>query len=469
MIKHYTLHYSLFLILMDVALVVTALVVATVMRMFIPFGLPGTAEQRLLPIPVYIIAVVVHLIIYTTMNVHSPRQVTTLLRELQVITGAALIAWLMMLGALYLSFRQVSRLQIAYFLVVHIALIYGSRITLRLSYFARGKQVSDTRNVLIIGENHITTTIHQLIQQYSFTGLHAVGVIPNRPDHTLPDNLPIIGTLDNLEERIVACDVREVVIALERDGHILLPNLVRRLQALPVNIRLVPQYADLAFLRVHIEDFSGMPLLTLKEPVLTPLQRVIKRAFDILMTLLILVPALPVMAVIAVMIKRDSPGPILFRQKRIGEGGKPFMMLKFRSMVDGAAFQQETVKRYDANGRPVYKHPEDPRVTAVGKFIRMTSLDELPQLFNILRGEMSLVGPRPEMPELVATYEPWQRKRFEVPQGLTGWWQVNGRANKPMHLNTEDDLFYIRNYSLWLDLQILWKTIWVVISRRGAF
>ena len=469
MIKHYTLHYSLFLILMDVALVVTALVVATVMRMFIPFGLPGTAEQRLLPIPVYIIAVVVHLIIYTTMNVHSPRQVTTLLRELQVITGAALIAWLMMLGALYLSFRQVSRLQIAYFLVVHIALIYGSRITLRLSYFARGKQVSDTRNVLIIGENHITTTIHQLIQQYSFTGLHAVGVIPNRPDHTLPDNLPIIGTLDNLEERIVACDVREVVIALERDGHILLPNLVRRLQALPVNIRLVPQYADLAFLRVHIEDFSGMPLLTLKEPVLTPLQRVIKRAFDILMTLLILVPALPVMAVIAVMIKRDSPGPILFRQKRIGEGGKPFMMLKFRSMVDGAAFQQETVKRYDANGRPVYKPPEDPRVTAIGKFIRMTSLDELPQLFNILRGEMSLVGPRPEMPELVATYEPWQRKRFEVPQGLTGWWQVNGRANKPMHLNTEDDLFYIRNYSLWLDLQILWKTIWVVISRRGAF
>ena len=125
--------------------------------------------------------------------------------------------------------------------------------------------------------------------------------------------------------------------------------------------------------------------------------------------------------------------------------------------------------QHDDHGRVIHKVPNDPRVTRVGRFIRRTSLDELPQLFNVLKGEMSLVGPRPEMPWLVEQYAPWQRKRFAVPQGITGWWQINGRDDKLMHLHTEDDLYYIQNYSILLDLQILWKTIGVVLKRRGAF
>jgi lipopolysaccharide/colanic/teichoic acid biosynthesis glycosyltransferase len=117
----------------------------------------------------------------------------------------------------------------------------------------------------------------------------------------------------------------------------------------------------------------------------------------------------------------------------------------------------------------MHKRPDDPRVTRVGRFLRRASLDELPQLINVLKGEMSLVGPRPELPELVARYEDWQRKRFAVPQGMTGWWQVNGRSDKPMHMNTEFDLFYIQNYSILLDVQILVKTLWVVLSGKGAF
>jgi exopolysaccharide biosynthesis polyprenyl glycosylphosphotransferase len=468
MIKHFSLRFSLFLLVMDAVLITLALWIATAARMVLPYGLPQTFEgQRVLPLPVFIIAIIVHTLIYSMMNVHSPRQVATLLRELQVTIAAATIALLMLLGALYMSFRDVSRLQMGYFFAAHIALIIASRVVLRVTYLSRGDRRT-TRNVLIIGSNGIAQQMYELVRDHAYTGLHALGIVPIRTDDT-PENTPIIGQLDQLPTIIADCQVSEVIIALDRDTPIHLPELVRSLQALPVNIRLVPQYTDLAFLQVHIEDFSGMPLLTLKEPVFTPYQRLLKRLFDMSVTLVLLVPMLPVMGVIALLIRRDSPGPILFRQQRVGEGGKPFEMMKFRTMVVGAEWQQELVMRYDEHGNAIYKHPDDPRVTRIGRFLRVTSLDELPQLLNILRGEMSLVGPRPELPELVDRYQPWQRKRFEVPQGLTGWWQINGRANKPMHLSTEDDLFYIRNYSLGLDLRILWRTVWVVLSRRGAY
>ena len=144
-------------------------------------------------------------------------------------------------------------------------------------------------------------------------------------------------------------------------------------------------------------------------------------------------------------------------------------MFKFRSMVENAdQLSVDTILK-DSHGNLTHKVPNDPRVTRVGKFIRRTSFDELPQLINVLKGEMSLIGPRPELPALVKHYEPWQRKRFAVPQGITGWWQVNGRSDKPMHLHTEDDIYYVQNYSLLLDISILLKTIWVVLKGKGAF
>ncbi len=175
------------------------------------------------------------------------------------------------------------------------------------------------------------------------------------------------------------------------------------------------------------------------------------------------------MGVVALAIKLDSPGPVIFRQARVGENGRVFQMLKFRSMVDGAEKLQHAVTHLDDEGNLVHKEESDPRVTRIGRFIRRASLDELPQFLNVLKGDMSLIGPRPEMPWLVDSYEPWQRKRFAVPQGLTGWWQVNGRSDKMMHLHTDEDLYYIQNYSLWLDLYILLKTPWVILRGKGAY
>jgi exopolysaccharide biosynthesis polyprenyl glycosylphosphotransferase len=210
-------------------------------------------------------------------------------------------------------------------------------------------------------------------------------------------------------------------------------------------------------------------MVGLRDPVLDITQRTIKRIFDLTISFFGLVLAAPLMTLISVVIKLDSPGPALFKQTRVGEGGKSFQMFKFRTMVQDADRLLPTLMEHDDEGNLIFKHKDDPRITRVGHFLRRSSLDELPQLFNVLKGEMSLVGPRPELPFVVETYEPWQRKRFAVPPGITGWWQVSGRSDKPMHLFTEDDLYYISHYSLLLDLQILWTTVGAVLKGKGAY
>jgi lipopolysaccharide/colanic/teichoic acid biosynthesis glycosyltransferase len=219
---------------------------------------------------------------------------------------------------------------------------------------------------------------------------------------------------------------------------------------------------------VNFQLSAGFLLLAAQDHLL---DRLIKRLFDLAVSGLLLPVLSPLMLGIAWLIKFDSPGPVLFRQRRVGEGGRLFWMAKFRSMVEGAEQKETDLLENSVDGQPLFaKTPYDPRVTRVGRYLRRTSLDELPQLLNVLREEMSLVGLRPELPWLVELYEPWQRKRFAVPQGITGWWQVNGRMNRAdPGQRLEDDLFYIRNYSLWLDLRILWKTIKAVVQGEGAY
>ena len=181
-----------------------------------------------------------------------------------------------------------------------------------------------------------------------------------------------------------------------------------------------------------------------------------KRALDLTVAAMGMIAVAPVMALIVLAVRRDSPGPALFRQQRIGRWGEPFQVYKFRTMtVDSPTFGSKP-RAFD-----------DDRLTRVGRLLRRTSLDELPQLFNVLCGEMSLVGPRPEQPFLVARYEEWQRERLQVLPGMTGWWQVNGRK-QPMHDHVDEDLYYVRNRSFWLDLMILYQTVGAVVQRKGA-
>jgi lipopolysaccharide/colanic/teichoic acid biosynthesis glycosyltransferase len=205
-------------------------------------------------------------------------------------------------------------------------------------------------------------------------------------------------------------------------------------------------------------------------PRLSESQRKLKRLIDLTVLTLTIPITVPLLALIAICVFVDSPGPILFLQVRLGEGGRLFRIWKFRTMIPDRRRLASPLPEGQRERRVAHKSERDPRVTRLGWFLRRTSLDELPQLVNVLKGDMSLVGPRPELPQIAAeNYADWQYQRFSVPQGLTGWWQVNGRSDRPLHEHSEDDIYYVEHYSPWLDVLIMAKTIPAVIGRKGAF
>ncbi len=464
MIRRFSLRYTLFVRFSDVLIVVLALALSSYLRINVGIGRSGSDEAFLTPPLLYVIASVLWQLAFQLLNVYSPKYSSWLWPEIQRIVLGHALGCLLFFGVLYVTYRDYSRLQSLYFVALVLAGIVGHRFAVRAFYNISGRHISRTRTVLIVGTDANARRAGQRVLAYQWTGLRLLGYLKYHAHDPVDEDLcgNVLGVVDALPAIVEQCQVKEVIFAVKSPDFAYLRRMMEALQFQVTNIRIAPDYTDLAYFHVSVENFGGIPLIGLREAVLSPSQRWFKRLFDVTVASLALLLGWPIFLLIAIAIRLDSPGPIIFRQERIGEQGRRFQMLKFRSMVENAEEMQD-----DASVD--YKHRRDPRVTRVGRFLRRTSLDEFPQFINILRGEMSLVGPRPEMPWLVEKYEPWQRKRFEVPQGLTGWWQISGRADKPMYLHTEDDLFYIRNYSLWLDLQIIFRTIAIVVTGRGAF
>lgn len=454
------------LLLGDLGIIALAMFMANWLRPQLTFGkLIGPYYSSLWPgWPAYALALTVWAASFLLLDVYNLHKNLRVLDEVQRLIVAQVITSLAFAGSLYFSFRDISRLQTLSFIFISLLLLIAYRVLFRLFLRFFGDKRYGSRRVLIVGAGSIGRQVAKMVIENSWTGLKMIGFVDDNPQADTV-GYPHFGSLKQILQVVQEQRINEVIFALPRHAHTKLANLVAALQAFKINVRVVPDLFDLVFLRSTVEDLDGIPVITLREPALDPLQRLIKRLFDVIFSSIALVLASPFMAVIALLIKLDSPGPVIFKQQRMGEGGQPFNMYKFRTMIhDAGELKQET-----RTGQLIHKFYDDPRVTRMGRFLRRTSLDELPQFINVLKGEMSLVGPRPELPWLVDRYEPWQLKRFEVPQGLTGWWQVNGRADKLMHLHTEDDLYYIKNYSLWLDIQILWRTIKAVIDRRGAY
>jgi exopolysaccharide biosynthesis polyprenyl glycosylphosphotransferase len=236
-----------------------------------------------------------------------------------------------------------------------------------------------------------------------------------------------------------------------------------------VRVRLAPKTTDLLIERGEYVPGQGMPLFELRPPVLAGADWALKRAFDLVVSGIVVVVGIPLWLLIAAAIKLDSRGPVLYRDPRIGVGEQEFGMLKFRTMVQGASEQQDELEERNEAAGALFKIRADPRVTRVGRLLRKLSLDELPQLANVLRGEMSLVGPRPLPIRDYERLDEWHRKRYLVLPGITGLWQISGRSNLTFDDLVRLDFYYIENWSIWLDISILFKTPFAIVSGRGAY
>lgn len=468
MLRRFSVNYAVLSIVLDMVMTATALSIAVSLRSDLP-QLPLLIPLPIVTFPVwiYILVPMLWALVFLIASVYDPIRTYRFVDELQTVTLAGFLAAMICAGLFYFIFRDFSRWLFVSFLLVNFILIVGWRLFARLIYrFVRIPAAE--RRVLIIGASRVGRQVSDMIRHYHWTGLTLVGFLDDQATGQIND-IPIKGAVYQARQIIEQEKVNDVVIALPQPAYSRLNDLVLGLHDLPINVRVVPDYFSLAVYQARVEDFGGLPMINLRDPALNEVQRLAKRLFDLVIGLLITTLLLPILGTIALLTWADSPGPIIFRQKRVGENGRLFSMYKFRSMVVGAEKMQKQIQSVDSQGNLIFKHANDPRVTRFGRFLRRTSLDELPQLFNVLKGEMSLVGPRPELPMLVGQYEPWQHKRFAVPQGMTGWWQINGRADKPLHLHTEDDIYYIQNYSLWMDFYILVKTPWVVVRGKGAY
>jgi exopolysaccharide biosynthesis polyprenyl glycosylphosphotransferase len=263
--------------------------------------------------------------------------------------------------------------------------------------------------------------------------------------------------------------VDEVIITLPWMYHRKIMGIVRECARWQVSARIVPDLFQMSLSKVDVDDLGGVPLIGVREVGFGRGALLIRRGIDIVGAIAGLVLGAPLLALIALAIRIDSPGPILFRQTRVGAGGKLFQIYKFRSMHEGAEAELERLRDLNEADGPIFKIQDDPRLTRVGRFLRRTSLDELPQLWNVLRGEMGLVGPRPPLPAEVSRYMEWHKKRLEVRPGMAGLWQVSGRSLLSFDEMVLLDIYYIENWSLWLDFKILLRTIPQVLFGDGAY
>ena len=470
MLRRFSINFAIFSMFLDAFWVVAGFKLAEIIRPFMN-GLPiikEMSEQIKLPAGMYIGFALIWIGLLTAFSIYDGRKYLRVVDEYTMLTAASLIASISMAGVLYLSYRQISRaLFVSFVLIVYLLLLLWRAIA-RLGFRLRRNYPDEPRRVLIIGAGPLGVRIGNQIQEARVDNMECVGYVDEDIEYGSPAAI-LLGKFSDIREIVVSMAITDVVIALPYSVYERMTEVVNLTTDLPVKVWVALGFNELALYKTNVENFAGVPMLDLRSPALGEYQRMVKRGFDLILGAVALVLAFPLMVLIALVILLFEGWPVIFKQKRSGENGRLFEIYKFRTMVKNADQVQAGIGLSDSGGNIIHKMENDPRVTKTGRFLRRFSLDELPQLFNVILGTMSLVGPRPELPEVVERYEIWQRKRFAVSPGMTGWWQVNGRSDRMMHLHTEDDLYYVNHYSLWLDIQILIRTVWAVILGKGAF
>jgi exopolysaccharide biosynthesis polyprenyl glycosylphosphotransferase len=368
-------------------------------------------------------------------------------------------------------FVSQTRALIAFTWVAVIVIASLARALVSLGLSTLYKRNIGLTNLLVVGSGRLGKLMMQQIAASPYLGYRVVGFIHDL-DGPPADfgRFKVLGTMRDLDTVIRGNRITEVIIALPSHQHSQILRTVRVCERAGADFKLVPDLYELSLSRIDVDAVEGIPLIGLKRSLTGSLQYRIKRLVDILGALVTLIVSAPIWALIAVAIKLDSPGPVLHRQTRLGYRGQPFSCYKFRSMHTNADQMLERLReRLPEDERGKFKLKDDPRRTRVGRVIRALSLDELPQILNVLKGDMSLVGPRPPLPAEFERYEEWEKARLEMTPGITGLWQVRGRSDIDFDEMVLMDLYYIENWSLRLDFQILLQTVPAVLSRRGAY
>jgi len=416
-------------------------------------------------------SVALHFILYPLVGFYTSLRMKSIPDIVRMVMKAALAEFFILSGVVFLiQAKTTSRYFFGLFLALNYAIVLAEKLGVRILLSSIRRRGFNYRQVLIVGTGGNATRMIASLRRNSHWGYVPFGVLTPESD-SIPEleGVPVLGALPDLERIVREKTVDEVVFALDRIDAKEVSEQMALCERLGIPTRFSLGLFDLPLSKIMFSHMDEIPLLTFYTTLRTPFETLVKRTMDIVISFVGLILTAILLPWIALRIKSQSPGPIFFKQRRVGENGRLFSCYKFRTMVvDAEAKKAELLAKNEIHG-PMFKIENDPRVFPFGGFLRRTSLDELPQFFNILRGDMSVVGTRPPTPEEVKRYETHYRRRLSIRPGLTGLWQVSGRNEIK---NFEDvlklDLRYIDSWSIWLDIRIVGKTIWAAVTKKGA-
>ena len=423
-------------------------------------------------IPFALILTALLMLLYRREGLYAARQSVSWLDEVYAIVNGTTTGIVIMVVMVFVSRPTFySRLIFFYAGALTIILLSMSRLVKILVMRRLRRQGIGVVRAIIVGAGEVGRTVMRTIVVHPEVGYHILGFVDDDPAKGATDigRFRAMGNVDNLPQLIRDQRVGEVIITLPWQYHGKIMAIMAQCQRQNVQARIVPDLFQMTMGRMSITTLAGIPLIGVKQGSFGTVTRFLKRAVDVVFSLAFLIVAAPVMGLIALAIKLDSPGPVIFGQQRIGKGGKPFTLYKFRSMIADADAWKEQLRPLNEADGPLFKIKGDPRCTPVGRWLRRLSLDELPQFYNVLLGEMSLVGPRPALAAEVAQYQPWQMRRLEMAPGITGLWQVSGRSDLPFDEMALLDIYYAEQWNPALDFQIFLRTLPTVLFGSGAY
>lgn len=466
--------FSLVFLLLEIGLLTFLYFIFYAWRIHLEFNVPFEMFELTNPrfsyyLYFYLMFIALYGFLTFRYRIHSFIATSGLVDEILKSTQAIAYAILFAVGLSFLfKLTDISRVVILLFGISALGLVTTLRFVKRKLYLAFNARGILSRTAIIIGAGKVGKSLIEELQKHKWLGYTVVGYVDDEVDDIIADTTYLGKTedLQNIYKLHTLADEIIITIPSERE---LVQKIISDFRKSPVEIKIIPDMFNLVLGTVQVGNINSLPTVSLVRTPMRGTGFLLKRAFDYLLTLIALIISLPIMLITSICIKFESKGPVFYKQSRIGKNGKPFNMYKFRSMVQDADQLLNKLASQNQVDGIAFKMKDDPRITRTGRFIRKYSIDELPQLFNVLKGNMSLIGPRPPLEIEVAHYSDWEWRRLEVLPGITGLWQVSGRSDLSFQQWVNLDVYYIENWSIALDLKILLKTIPVVLKGEGAY